>query len=63
MEAITIPASPVTWIAKFLAYRRLEIIQNLIRLYPKIPVGQFARFYEVPVSQSVEFAPLQLSTL
>jgi hypothetical protein len=58
MEAITISARPITWIAKILAYRRLEIIQSLIKLYPKIPVGQLAKFYEPPISQTLEFAPL-----
>lgn len=60
MEAITISASPVTWMAKILAYRRLEIIQSLLQLYPHLTPSQLTRFYEAPVPQPIGFAPLSV---
>ena len=46
--------------AKILAYRRLEIIQSLLQLYPHLTPSQFTRFYEAPVPQPIGFAPLSV---
>ena len=50
---VEVASKTVTWTARILAYRRLEIIQELLRLYPNLTPSQLSPFYEKHVVQPV----------
>jgi len=50
-----IPAQTVTWTARILAFRRLEILQNLLHLYPHLTASQLQPFYEKAIIQPIAY--------
>jgi hypothetical protein len=47
------PAQTVTWTARILAYRRLEILQDLLRMYPHLTASRLRPFYEKFIVQPI----------